>query len=109
MEEEFDLCGDLGSHGEEAVVAAAVLGDEAEGDFLLDEEDGGVQERSEGEDTVEDGRGEVVGEVAADGDGAPLGKVDGHDVGFDQLEGREAGAQGGGEMGIQFDGGQARR
>ena len=108
--EDGDFGGELGLDGEIAVVAGTGFGGETVGDFELNEEDGALEQRAEGERLFDDGRGDVVGQVAGDGDGAPGGEIGLENVLFDDFEARiatEAGAEVLGEDGVDLDGDDA--
>ncbi len=109
-EEDGYFGGELGLDGEIAVVAGAGFGGEAVGDFELDEEDGALEQRAEGEGFFDDGRGDVVRQVAGDGDGAPGGEIGLENVLFDDFEARVAaktGAEVLGEDGVDLNGDDA--
>lgn len=96
----------LHAGGEIAVVAAAGGGGKARGHFPLHQEDGALQQGAERERPFDDGRGDVVRQVAADGGGPPLGEVGGEDIGFDDADagiGLVPQAESGGERGVEFD------
>lgn len=117
-EEGIGLAVELDGGAEEAVVAAAGRGGDAVCDFALDHEDGEVDGGCGVGEAGEDGRGDVVGQVADDeellagfeGDGA---KVNGENVLAVQLEvweaalGGEAVFEVGGEDGVDFNGDEA--
>ena len=105
---------ELDGDGEDAVFAGAGLGGDAVGDFALHHEgdaiDGGVALSK----FEEDGRGDVVGQVAEDeeglaGSGGSGGEVEGEDVLVDygDVLCGELGAEVGGEGGVEFDGDEA--
>jgi hypothetical protein len=101
------VCKNRRLDGEEAVIAGAGPGGKAVGYFFLDEEDGA--DEIEAKDLFDDGRGDVVREVAGDDGASPLGEVGREDIGVDELERGEAGAEVVGEIGVQLDRNQAIR
>lgn len=110
-EEDGGFGGELGLNGEIAVVAGARGGGDAVGDFELDEEDGALERGADREGFFDDGRGDVIGQVAGEGGGAPGGEIGFEDVPFDDFEARvgtEAGAKVLGEDGVDLDGDDAR-
>ncbi len=102
----FDAALRLHAGGEIAVIAAAGGGGKARGHFPLYQEDGALQQGAKREGPVDDGRGDVVRKVAADGGGPPLREVRREDISLDDAD---AGirlipqAERGGEGGVEFD------
>ena len=110
FENEFGAGIELREDREIAVVARAGLGGEAESDFGLDDDVNFVDEIGEVEEVMEDGRGDVVGEIAVDADAASGGE--GREIGFEDVAGNdiEVGrffrkvAKSGDELRVEFDG-----
>jgi hypothetical protein len=99
----------LGEDGEVAVVAGAGAGGEALGDFELDDDVDGFDLRGVLEEPVQDGRGDVVGEIAVDAH-APVGEefceIELEDVAGDDGEVGESfgeALEAGDERGIELD------
>lgn len=113
-EERFDGAVHLDGRGEHAIVAGAGGGGDAVGDFALDHEDGAVDGGVGGGDVKQDGRGDVVREIAGDGETRSAcygGEVEVEDALLDDGDaagcvgsGRELGAEVGGEFGVELDG-----
>ena len=110
FEDEFGAGVELREDREIAVVARAWLSGEAEGDFGLDDDVNFVDEIGEGEEVVEDGRGDVVGEIAVNADAASGGECG--EIGFENVAGNDVQiggffrevAEAGYELGVELDG-----
>jgi len=90
--------------GEKSVVAASGRGYEALGHFLLDQEHG--SRRPEPGGLSQNGRSDIVRQIAGDRDAPPLGQVGSEHVGLDDLQAWftcESAAEVAGQVGIQFD------
>jgi len=105
-EEKRGGCEQVGLYREIAVVASSGLGGETLRDFALHQQYGPAEERPQREDLVENGRGDVVGQVAGDDGRSPLGEVRLEDVRLDDGEAGQAEAFGEGV--IQLDRDDAR-
>jgi hypothetical protein len=68
--------------------ARAGASGDAFGDFLLQKKDGTLEQGTQGQGFFDDGRGDVVGEVSDDGNGAPLREVGLENIALDEGEPR---------------------
>jgi hypothetical protein len=106
-EEIFDVPGELGDDAEITVIARAGFGREAFGHFLLHEEDGALEPRADGEHMFDDGRGDVVGQIATDGAVFGWLEVVAENIGFDDFDLREGNGERRDQVAIEFEGNEA--
>jgi hypothetical protein len=85
FKDKFGASVELGGHGEVAIGFCRRLSGEAKGDLRLNDEVHFVNDIGEVEEVMEDGRGDVEGEVAVDADTAAGG--DRSDVSFENVAG----------------------
>lgn len=107
-EEIADAREDGGLHGEESVITRARSGGEALRHLVLHEEDSA--RGTEGRGLFQDGRGDVVGQVAGERNAAPLAQIGREDVGMEHLKARfggESALQVADEVAIEFNGDDA--
>ena len=110
-EEGFDGAEHLDGGREQAVVPRAGRGGYAEGDFALHHEDGEVEGGVAGGELEQDGRGDVVGQVAGDTEALARGRGGSGEVEVEHIllddgyaAGIEVRAQAGGEIAVELDG-----
>ena len=87
FEDEFGTRVKLRNDGKIAVVARARLGGKAKSDFGLNDDVDFVDEASEGEEVMKNGRRDVVRKIAVDAHAAAA--RDGSDVGFENVAGND--------------------